>query len=84
MKSSWGHTHIVIQSRQNVPPVTIDDIVTQKRETYGGPLQRAPEVQGKCKMRRCLIEFFSEPDFAARCRVIAREERFELRQDCLL
>ena len=30
------------------------------------------------------VELFSEPNFAARCRVIAREEGFELRQNGLL
>src|SRR5262245_3142190 len=31
-----------------------------------------------------LIKFFSEPDLAAGCGVIAREKRFQPRQDCRL
>jgi hypothetical protein len=35
-------------------------------------------------LHTALIELFSKPDFAARCGVIAREERFQSRKDRIL
>jgi ribonuclease Z len=32
-------THIVMIARPNIPPLTTDELMTQTRETYSGPLQ---------------------------------------------
>jgi ribonuclease Z len=32
------YTHLVLLARPHIPPVTIDDLVAQTRETYDGPL----------------------------------------------
>ena len=33
------YTHLVLPSRPTIPAVTIDELVAQTRETYGGPLE---------------------------------------------
>jgi ribonuclease Z len=33
-----AYTHIVLLGSERIPPPTIDDIVAETRQTYGGPL----------------------------------------------
>jgi ribonuclease Z len=33
------YTHIVLQSRPQVPEPTLDDLVAETRQTYSGPLE---------------------------------------------
>jgi ribonuclease Z len=34
-----AYTHLVFLSNEQVPEATVDDVVAQTRETYGGPLE---------------------------------------------
>ena len=42
-------THLVFLASEKVPPASIDDLVAQTRQTYGGPL-----VVGEDLMRFCV------------------------------
>jgi ribonuclease Z len=34
-----AYTHLVFIASEKVPPPTVDDLVSETRQTYGGPLQ---------------------------------------------
>jgi ribonuclease Z len=46
-----AYTHIIQRSRPGIPPVTLDEIIEQTRETYDGPLEMA---KTSCRSRSAI------------------------------
>lgn len=79
---SWAGTGAPCRAAQYLRRRRCLDVKTEFVQKIA--LRKRPDTRSAQSINGWSVEFFGEPDFAARCRVIARKEWFELRQDGLL